>query len=114
MKNALWYLGLLTPLSILFFVTGEIGYLGFAAFAVYFLIYGENDERLQLNVGLATRNAFLYVVLTGAICVLYINLTKNISLYPLAFTLLFSGSIIVSVISYAFYNWKEEKNENKN
>lgn len=46
MKNALWYLGFLTPLSILFFVTGEIGYLGFAAFAVYFLIYGENDERL--------------------------------------------------------------------
>jgi hypothetical protein len=112
MKNALWYLGFLTPLSILFFVTGETGYLGFAAFAPYFMIYGENDERLRLNVGLATRNAFLYVVLSGAICIIYMNLTQNVSFFPFAFTLLFSGSIIVSVISYAFYNWIDGKNEN--
>ncbi|MGB9936751.1 MAG: hypothetical protein ACPK7O_03470 [Methanobacterium sp.] len=46
----------------LYFVTGNIGFTGFAAFVIYFTIYGENDERLQANVGLATRNTFLYVV----------------------------------------------------
>lgn len=109
MKNALWYLGFLSPLSLLYFVTGEIGYGGFAAFAVYFIIYEENDERLQSNVGLATRNAFLYVVLTGAISLIYMNITHNISFFPIAFTILFSGSIIVSVISYGFYNLKAAK-----
>ena len=109
MKNALWYLGFLSPLSLLYFVNGNIGFAGFAAFAVYFTIYGENDERLQANVGLATRNAFLYVIFAGAISLIYINLTKDISAFPLVFTLLFSGSIILCVLSYFFYNFQEEK-----
>ncbi len=109
MKNTLWYLGFLSPLSLLYFVTGNIGFAGFAAFAVYFTIYGENDERLQANVGLATRNTFLYVVFAGAVSIIYINLTKDISSFPQAFTLLFSGSIIICVLSYFFYNFQEER-----
>lgn len=109
MKNALWYLGFLSPLSLLYFLTGEIGFLGFAAFALYFTIYKENDERLQINAGLATRNAFLYVVLIGAIFFFYINITQNKSFFPIAFVLMFSGSIVISVLSYGYYNSKEEK-----
>lgn len=109
MKNTLWYLGFLSPLSLLYFVTGNIGFADFAAFAVYFTIYGENDERLQANVGLATRNAFLYVVFAGAISLIYINISKNMFYFPSAFALLFSGSILICVLSYFFYNFQEEK-----
>ncbi len=109
MKNALWYLGFLSPLCLLYFVTGNIGFAGFAAFAVYFTVYGENDERLQRNVGLATRNAFLYVVFAGAASIIYTTIIKDNSIFPVAFTLLFSGSIIICVLSYFFYNFKEER-----
>lgn len=109
MKNTLWYLGFLSPLSLLYFITGDIGFAAFAAFAVYFTVYGENDERLQRNVGLATRNAFLYVVFAGAISIIYITLIRDKSIFPLAFTLLFSGSIIICVLSYFFYNSKNER-----
>ena len=108
MKNALWYLGFLSPLSLLYFVTGNIAFAGFAAFVVYFTIYGENDERLQVNVGLATRNTFLYVIFAGAISLIYISTTKDMSYFPQAFTLLFSGSLIICVLSYFFYNFREE------
>jgi hypothetical protein len=109
MKNTLWYLGFLSPLSLLFFVTGEIGFLGFAVFALYFTIYKENDERLEINTGLATRNAFLFAIFTGAISLFYISITKDRNFFPIAFTLLFSGSIVISVLSYGYYNLKEEK-----
>ncbi len=109
MKNALWYLGFLSPLSMLYFLTGNIAFAGFAAFAVYFTIYGENDERLQANVGLATRNAFIYVIFAGAISLIYISISKDMSYFSQAFTLLFSGSIVICVLSYLFYNFQEEK-----
>lgn len=109
MKNTLWYLGFLSPLSLSYLVTGEISFLGFAAFALYFTIYKENDERLQLNAGLSTRNAFLYAVLVGAISLFYISITHDTAFFPVAFTLMFSGSIIISVIFYGYYNSKEEK-----
>jgi hypothetical protein len=109
MKNTLWYLGFLSPLSLLYFITGELGFLGFAVFALYFTIYKENDERLEINTGLATRNAFLFVVFAGAISLFYINITQNNNFFPIAFVLLFSGSIVISVLSYGYYNLNEEK-----
>jgi hypothetical protein len=109
MKNALWYLGFLSPLSLLYFFTGEVGFLGFAVFALYFTIYKENDERLEINAGLATRNAFLYAALVGAISLFYINISQDKSFFPIVFVLMFSGSIVVSVLSYGYYNSKEEK-----
>jgi hypothetical protein len=109
MKNTLWYLGFLSPLSLLYFLTGEIGFLGFVVFALYFTIYKENDERLEMNTGLATRNAFLFVVFAGAISLFYINITLDKNFFPIAFVLLFSGSIVISVLSYGYYNSKEEK-----
>lgn len=114
MRNALWYLGFLSLLSLLYLVNGNIGFLSFAVFALYFTIYKENDERLERNTGLATRNAFLFVVLAGAISLFYLSLIQNKDFFHIAFTLLFSGSIIVSVLSYMYYNLKEEKYENQN
>ena len=108
MRNALWYLGFLSPLSLLYFVNGNTAFAGFAAFVVYFTIYDKNDERLQANVGLATRNTFLYVIFAGAVSLIYINITKDTSYFPRAFTLIFSGSILICVLSYFFYNLKEE------
>ncbi len=114
MKNTLWYLGFLSLLSLLYFVTGEIGFLGFAVFALYFTIYKGNNEGLQINACLATRNAFLFVVLVGAISLFYINITQNKSFFPTTFFLLFSGSIVISLLPYGYYNSKEENYENKN
>ena len=103
------YFGFLSLLSLLYFFTGNISYICFVAFALYFTSRKKIDERLQKNMGLATRNAFIYVVLTGITSSTYISLVQNNSLFPLAFTLLFSGSIIVHVLSYLFYNFKEER-----
>jgi peptidoglycan biosynthesis protein MviN/MurJ (putative lipid II flippase) len=109
MKNGLWCLGFLGPLSLLYFFMGEVGFLGFAIFALYFTIYKENDERLEINAGLATRNAFLYAVLVGAISLFYINISQDKSFFPIAFVSMFSSSIVISVLSYGYYNSKGEK-----
>lgn len=103
------YLGFLSLLGLLYFVTGNISFICFVAFALYFTGRKKIDERLQKNMGLATRNAFIYVVLAGITLSVYISLVQDNSLFPLAFTLLFSGSIIAHVFSYSFYNFKEER-----
>lgn len=109
MKKSPQYLGFLSFLSLIYFVTWNTTFLVFIAFALYFTSRKKIDERLQKNIGLATRNAFVYVVLVGIMSLVYIDLVQDNSIFPLAFTLLFSGSIIVHVISYFFYNFKEER-----
>jgi hypothetical protein len=108
MKNILWYLGFLGLLSILYFVDGNLSYMGFAAFFLYFTFYSTNDERLKENAGKATSNAFLYVVIAGAVFLVYANISKNPEILSMAFAALFSGSIIVCVLSYFIYNILDE------
>lgn len=104
MKNALWYLGFLSVLSLLYFVEGKGGFLGFAGFLPYFSIYNMSDERIEINVGRATRNAFMYVMLFGTGTITYGYLTQNQEILLPAFVLLFGGSLIVCLLSLFYYD----------
>ena len=103
MRNVLWYLGFLSLLSVLSF-KGNWYLLGFLGFLPYFLTYWAKDERVDLNVGKAARNAFLYTVALGAVSVSYISLTGDEEAFRWAFTLLFSGCILLCVLSFFYYD----------
>ena len=104
MKNALWYLGFLSILSLLYFVEGKTGFIGFIGFISYFSIYSMSDERIEINVGRATRNAFMYVMFFGTGTIVYGYLTKNQEILLPAFVLLFGGSLIVCILSLFYYD----------
>ncbi len=103
MKNVLWYLGFLSFLSFLFFVKGQAVFLLFLGFIPYFALYKLSDERIELNLGKASRNAFLYNILFGVGTIIYIYFTNNIQLFPSAFVLLFGGSLLICIISLLYY-----------
>ena len=104
MKNAMWYLGFLSVLSLLFFVEWKAGFLGFLGFIPYFSIYKMSDERIELNVGKATRNAFMYTMFFGSGTLVYGYLTQNLEIMLPAFTLLFGGSLLVGILSLLYYD----------
>ena len=104
MKNILWYLGFLSTLSVLYFVEGNTVFLLFLSFIPYFATYDVNDERLEVNLGKATRNAFAYTISFGVATIVYIYLTQNIELFAPAFVVLFGGSLIVCLLSLLYYD----------
>jgi len=104
MKCTMWYLGFLSILSLLFFVEWKVGFLGFLGFLPYFSIYKMNDERIEMNVGKATRNAFMYTMFFGVGTIVYGYLTKNTEILMPAFSLLFGGSLIVCILSLFYYD----------
>jgi hypothetical protein len=103
MKNVLWYLGFLSFLSILYFVNGNWGFLCFLGFLPYFAAYWAKDERVDINVGRASRNAFLYTVAAGAFGIVYICVTGD-EAFRWAFALLFTGCIVICVLSFLYYD----------
>ncbi len=104
MKNLLWYLGFLSVLSLLFFIEGKAGFLGFLGFIPYFSIYKMDDERMEKNIGRATRNAFVYTIFFGSAVVAYGYITKNIGIFPPAFILLFGGALLICLLSLYYYD----------
>jgi hypothetical protein len=104
MKNMLWYLGFLSLLSLLFFVREDIGLLGFIGFISYFSIYNMSDERIELNIGRATRNAFIYTTFFGSGVFAYGYTTNDMEILLPAFILLFGGSIIICLLSLFYYD----------
>jgi hypothetical protein len=103
MKNAMWYLGFLSLLSLLYFVEGKPVFLCSLGFLSYFSLYRENDEMLETFVGKAARNAFMYTMFSGTASVAYIYLTENTRLLGAAFALLYGGSLLVCILSLFYY-----------
>lgn len=103
MKNSLWYLGFLSFVSLLYFVENQTAFLFFLGFLPYFAIYKLSDERIELNLGKASKNAFLYNILFGVGTIIYIYFSNNIALFAPAFVLLFGGSLLVCIISLFYY-----------
>lgn len=103
MKNAMWYLGFLSLLSLLFFVEGKTVFLWSLGFLPYFSLYRETDEMLELAVGKATRNAFMYTMFFGAASIAYMYLTDNTAVVGAAFAALFGGSLLVCILSLFYY-----------
>lgn len=104
MKNMLWYLGFLSVLSLLYFVEWKGGFLGFLGFLPYFSIYRMGDERIEMNVGRATRNAFMYTIFVGSGTLAYGYLTKNMDILFPAFVFLFGGALIIRLLSLFYYD----------
>jgi hypothetical protein len=102
-KNAFWYLGFLSILSLLYFVEKKVGFLGFLGFISYFSVYKMSDERIEINIGKSTRNAFFYTVIFGSAIVSYGYLTKNLEIMLPAFIILFGGALIICLISLFYY-----------
>ena len=109
MKNTLWYLGFLSFVSLLYFVEGKTAFLWFLAFIPYFATYKTNDERLEINLGKATKNAFMYTIFFGVATIVYIYLTQSIELFAPAFVVLFGGSLIVCLFSLLYYDKVSKK-----
>lgn len=103
MKNAMWYLGFLSLLSLLYFVEGKPAFLWSLGFLPYFALYRETDEMLELLVGKATRNAFMYTMFFGAASLAYIYMTGNTELFGAVFAALFGGSLLVCILSLFYY-----------
>ncbi|RLJ00695.1 MAG: hypothetical protein DRP06_01475 [Candidatus Aenigmatarchaeota archaeon] len=104
MKNMLWYLGFLSLLSLLYFVEWKTAFLWFLCFIPYFGTYNVKDERIEVNTGRATRNAFAYTIFFGVGTIVYIHLTGNTELFAPAFVALFGGSLLVGLISLFYYD----------
>ena len=104
MKNTLWYLGFLSVVSLLFFVEGKTAFLWFLSFLPYFATYNINDERLDVNLGRATRNAFAYTIIFGACTIVYVYLTQSTELFAPAFVVLFGGALLVCILSLFLYD----------
>jgi len=104
MKNMFWYLGFLSVLSLLFFVEGKAGFLGFLGFISYFSVYKLDDERIERNIGRATRNAFMYTIFFGSGTLAFGYLTKDLEILLPAFVVLFGGALIICLLSLFYYD----------
>ncbi len=104
MKNMLWYLGFLSVVSLLYFVEGKTAFLWFLCFVPYFGTYNAKDERIEVNTGKATRNAFAYTIFFGVGTIVYIYLTGRVELFAPAFVALFGGSLLVCLVSLFYYD----------
>ncbi len=104
MKNTLWYMGFLSAVSALYFVEGKTAFLWFLCFIPYFATYNAKDERIEANMGRATRNAFAYTVFFGVATIVYIYLTGSVELFAPAFVALFGGSLLVCLVSLFCYD----------
>jgi len=102
--NKLAYLGLLG-------LTGLLGLYNvwlFSLFSLFSLfIFIQADERLEKNVGSASRNAFLFYSIVSTTLLAFLIVTKTYDILPLFFVLLSQGVTIFS-ISYAYYTTRGE------
>lgn len=105
MKNILWYLGFLSLTSVLYIVEGKMVFLWFLSFIPYFSIYNLSDERLDMIVGRATRNAFIYSIFFGVGSFVFIYLTHSgTELFAPAFIFLLGGCLMVCLFSVFYYD----------
>ncbi|MCD4740057.1 DUF3796 domain-containing protein [archaeon] len=103
MKNMLWYLGFLSLASLLYFVEGKTAFIWFLGFLPYFGLYKVSDEMIEVNIGRATRNAFMFTTFFGVGVVAYAYLTHSIELLVPAFAILLGGNLLVCLLSVFYY-----------
>ena len=80
------YLGFLGFLGLFGIFTSNIGFLGFFGFFSFFA-YKKilSDERLEININKAGRNAFVVSIPVFALSTILVVLLKDISIYIYAF-----------------------------
>ena len=108
--NVLGYLTFLSALALLGPVTGNyyiLGFLGFLGF-MPILLGKDADERFDINVKKACRNAFAYFVATNSLFSVYMAITRDLSIIPLMLVAEFLGSMMLFTASHAYYDRKGE------
>ncbi len=108
--NAVSYLGFMGVLGFLGPLTGNLGYYGFFGFLGFFSAFGGtgSDERIENNINRACRNSFVVITITMAFTLVYIASYGGMSAFPLAFSILFIGSMLTFVLSYFYYDRRGE------
>jgi hypothetical protein len=109
-KNPMGYLTFLSALALLGPVTGNyyiLGFLGFLGF-MPILLGKDADERFDINVNKACRNAFTYFVATNSLFSVYMAITRDLSIIPLMLVAELLGSMTLFTASHAYYDRKGE------
>ena len=104
--NAISYLGFMGFLGFLGPLTGNLGCYGFFGFVGFFSAFGGtgSDERIENNINRACRNSFIVIILTMSLTLAYIASYGGLAAFPLAFSILFIGSMVTFVASYIYYD----------
>jgi len=97
-------LALLGPISRNYYIIGFLGFLGFMPF----LLGKDADERFDINVNKACRNAFTYFVATNSLFSVYMAITRDLSIMPLMLVAEPLGSMMLFAASHAYYDRKGE------
>jgi hypothetical protein len=103
-KNKLGYLGLLGFTGLF----GIINYWLFAFFSFFMLfVFLKGDERIEKNIGCATRNAFVFDTIIATFALVYITTSTTFEAMP-AFAALLSQGLTIFSLSYWHYDRKED------
>ena len=101
----------------------KIGYLGFLGFTGLFGILNywlffffsfftlfaflKSDERIERNIGCATRNTFVFDTIIATFALVYTSTSTTFEAMP-AFAALLSQGLTIFSLSYWYYNQKED------
>jgi len=104
--NVISYLGFMGLLGFLGPLTGNLGYYGFFGFFGFLSAFGGtgSDERIEKNINRSCRNSFIVIILTMSFTLVYIASYGGLTVFPLAFSILFIGSMVTFVASYFYYD----------
>lgn len=98
-KNNFGYLGLVG-------LTGLLGFANFWLFSFFsfFALFAflKGDERIDRNIGHATRNAFVFDTIVAIFSIAYVASSKTFDAMPL-FAALLSQGLTIFGLSYWFY-----------
>ncbi len=105
-RSKVGYLGFLGFLGLIGLITDNVGFFGFFGFFGFLsALWGRGtDERVDSNVNKACRNAFVFTTVASAFFIVYIATLRAMEVFPLAFSVLFTGSMMLFVASFIYYN----------
>jgi hypothetical protein len=103
-RNKVGYLGLLGFVGLLGLVTGNLGFYGFFGFfGLLSALWGRGlDERVDRNIDRACRDSFIFTMVSSTFLLAYIAALRALDLFPTAFSVLFSGNIILFGASFIY------------
>ena len=93
-------LALLGPISGNYYILGFLGFLGFMPI----LLGKDTDERFDINVNKACRNAYVYFVAINSLFSVYMAITRDMSIVPLMLVAEPLGSMMLFLASNIHYD----------